>query len=332
MIDISNLYIHGRYINEDVLHIYNTASGIEFNAAAYFISIKMKAVANQQEKAWMRVIIDNDYDNTIDLKIGTKEEEHQIYQNKTKKAHNFKILKVSEAIESYVDIISLDVDGSFLSKPTYDKTFLIYGDSTVSAYGNLGKLNEVKTLFDTDGLQGYCFLTCKEFNASMNSVNGSGWGISFSPWTTPKRRPLLALYDKVAPLSSLSYDMKNLNPTLAIISLGTNDSYYFIEGEINKTKDDLIKEFKDSYHKLLSNIKRDFNDIPIIMVYGVMKERHNYDVMREVYQENKDEFNLFLAFLEGDGMGISAHPSRASHKEISIQLINIIKEIYNGKK
>ena len=38
MIDISNLYIHGRYINEDVLHIYNTASGIEFNAKASFIS------------------------------------------------------------------------------------------------------------------------------------------------------------------------------------------------------------------------------------------------------------------------------------------------------
>ena len=327
MIVFPNLFIHGRYSYDGVIHIYNTASGIEFNASAFFIKVKMKAVANQKELAWCRFIIDDDYKSALDIKIDDKEKEYVLFSSSIKKNHNFKLLKVSEAIESYVDIMDILVNGDFCEKPSYDKTFLIYGDSTISAYGNLGKVGEEKTFFDTDGLNGYAFLTCKAFNATMNSVNGSGWGLSFSPWTTPKRRPLLALYDKVAPLSSLSYDMKNLNPSLVIISLGTNDSYYFIEGETGKTKDELIKEFKDDYFKLLSNIKRDFSNVPIIMVYGVMKERHNYKVMKEIYLDNKDKFNLYEALIEGDGLGISAHPSKDSHHHISEVLIEKIKEI-----
>ncbi|MBO4668186.1 MAG: hypothetical protein J5666_08715 [Bacilli bacterium] len=330
MIDLNNIYMHGRYILDSSLHIYNTGSGIEFNVCANFLSIKMKAISNQQDKAWMRVIIDNDYDNALELKFSSLEE-FVLLDSKKEEVHNFKVLKVSEAIESYVDITNIELKGHYLDKPVYDKTFLVYGDSTVSAYGNLGKLEDEKTLFDTDGLLGYCYLTCKEFKASMNSVNGSGWGVSFSPWTTPKRRPLLKLYDKVAPLSSLSYDMKNINPTLAIISLGTNDSYYIIEGEENKTKNDLIKEFKNDYQKLLANIKKDFNDIPIIMVYGVMKERHNYQVMQEIYEENCDKYNLYQACIEGDGLGVSSHPTYLSHKKISEELIKLIKEILNEK-
>lgn len=327
MMNLNSFYIHGRVINDDVLHIYNTASGIEFNACAYFIKVIMKTIPKQKDEAWMKVIIDNDYDHPVDLKVSKEEKEFVLYSSSSKEQHNIKLLKASEAIESYVDIIDININGDYLDKPKYDKTFLVFGDSTVSGYGNLGHLTDEKTLFDTDGLLGYAFLTAKEFNASMSSVNGSGWGLCFSPWTTPKRRPLLALYDKVAPLSTLPYDIKTIKPTLALISLGTNDSYYIIEGEENKTKEDLEKEFKKDYKVLLELIKRDYGNIPVIMVYGVMRERHNYQLMHEVFLENKDSFNLYEACFEGDGMGVSGHPTYISHKEISLKLIELIKVI-----
>ena len=327
MINTNYLFLHGRVINDDILHIYNTASGIEFNACANFIKVIMKTISNQQSEAWMKVIIDNDYDHALDLKVDTNEKEFVLFSSSKKEYHNIKLLKASEAIESYVDIIDIIIDGEYLDKPVYDKTFLVFGDSTVSAYGNLGSVSDVKTLFDTDGLQGYAFLTSLAFKASMNSVNGSGWGVSFSPWTTPKRRPLLKLYDKVAPLSSLSYDTKIINPSLVIISLGTNDSYYIIEGEDGKTKEELQEEFKKDYLSLLELIKRDYGMVPIIMVYGVMRERHNYELMHELYLENKDNFNLYEACIEGDGMGVSGHPSAKSHREISTKLIELIKVI-----
>ena len=326
MIDLNNIFIHGRYICDDVLHIYNTLSGVEFNACACFISIRMKTIPNQESQSWMKVVIDNDYDNAQDIKVSSTLEEFTIYHG-PKEAHNYKILKASEAIESYLDIVDITVTGEFLDKPKYDKTFLVYGDSTVSSYGNLGGVNDQKTLFDTDGLKGFVFYLAKAFNATVNSVNGSGWGVCFSPWTTPMRRPLLNLFDKVAPLSEVKFDLSKVKPNLAIISLGTNDSYYIINGENGKTKEELIDEFKLYYHRLLESIKKEFNDIPIIMVYGVMRERHNYQTMHEIYLENKDSFNLYEACFEGDGKGVGMHPSYLGHKDVSDKLIELIKVI-----
>lgn len=329
MINLDNIYVHGRYYLCDQLQIFNTASGIEFNANLSFFSIKMKAVAKQKNQAWMKVIIDNDYDNQVDIKIDTNEKEYVIFSHKENKIHNIKVLKASEAIESFVEISDISVKGEFLDKPKYDKTFLVIGDSTVSAFGNLGRVGEEKTLFDTDGLKGYCYLTSIYFNASMNSLNGSGWGLVFSPWTTPKRRPLLSLFSKVAPLSDLEFDIKNINPSLVIISLGVNDYFYINIGEERKTKEELIDEFKNGYHTLLELIKTNYGSIPVVMVYGVMKETLNYPLMHNIYLDNKDKFNLYEALLEGDGLGITLHPSQASHKEMSIKLIEKLKVILN---
>ena len=326
MIDLSNHFIHGRTTFDGVLHIYNTASGVEFNACTSFLSIAMKTIAKQKDEAWVKAIIDDDYDNAIDIKVDSSSREFIVLNCDNREVHNFKILKASEAIESYVDISEISISGEFLDKPKYDKMFLVYGDSTVSGYGNLGKVNDSKTLFDTDGLNGYAFLSSKHFHATLNSVNGSGWGLVFSPWTTPMRRPLLNLFDKVAPLSDLSFDIKSIKPTIALISLGTNDSFYIASSEDGK-KDDLVNEFKASYKKLIGLIKDSFGDIPIVMVYGVMRERHNYQVMHDIYLENKEKINLYEALIEGDGQGVSGHPSIGSHKEISKKLIELLKVI-----
>lgn len=326
MIKIDKLFIHGRYSFDNVLHIYNTASGIEFNAVVKKITIAFRVIPNQQPNAWLRAIIDN---KTF-IEIKTKEETFsQVLSFDKEEVHNIKILKVSEAIESYVDIDDIDLDGYYLDKPKYDKTFLVLGDSTVSAYGLLGKNGEDKTLFDTDGLKGFAYLTSKAFDASMNSLNGSGWGLCFSPWTTPQRRPLLGIYDRVAPLSLTFYDVKQINPKVIIISLGTNDSYYFTLNSESKTKEELINEFKNDFHKLLVRLKEDFGSIPIFMVYGAMREAHNYAVMHDIFLENKKQFNIHEVKLEGDGNGVSGHPSLSSHESMSKVLIAKIKGVIN---
>ena len=331
MIDLNNIYVHGRAHFDTAIHIYNTASGIEFNANCSNIILKMKTISKQQNRAWMKVIIDNDYVHTLEVKTFDKVKEYLIFKSLKKEEHNFKILKTSEAIESYVDIIDLVIDGSFLDKPIYDKTFLVFGDSTVSAFGNLGHLGEEKSLFDTDGLNGFAYLCAKEFNATMNSLNGSGWGLVFSPWTKPFRRPLLELFDKSAPLSGKPIDVGLIKPNIVIISLGVNDALFINSGIEDKAKIELIKEFKDGYKKLLQLINNNYKDVPIVLVYGVMRETYNYELMHEIYLENKTDFNLYEAFLLGDGKGITSHPSKDSHKEMSLKLIEIIKEIL-GKK
>ena len=78
---------------------------------------------------------------------------------------------------------------------------------------------------------------------------------------------------------------------------------------------------------MFSLIKKSFKDVPIIMVYGVMRERHNYDLMHEVYLVNKDEFNLYEACIEGDGEGVGMHPSVNGHKNVSKELIKLVKVI-----
>ena len=329
MIDLNNIYIHGRYYYDGKLYLYNTASGIEFNFKGKKVTLSAKAEIGQTDKCWLRAIIDNDEENAIELKFGAQNQEICLFSSKNEEKHNIKVLKVSEAIESHICIDNLGVEGIFLDKPVYENTFLVFGDSTVSAFGNLGSVDDEKVLYDTDGLKGFAHLAARAFNASMNSLNGSGWGLEFSLWTTPKHSPLLYFYDKMAPLVDIKYDLKVIKPKLVIISLGTNDSYYCLEPEIGENSASLYLEFKNAYHQLLTNIKRDFDDIPIIMIYGIMKEKHNYELMHEVFLENKDKFNLYEALIEGDGKGVSNHPSKDSHQEIANKLITMIKGIIN---
>lgn len=326
MIDLENIFVHGRFFNsENGLYLFNTASGIEFNFTGKNVFIKMDVISNQQSEAWVKAIIDNDYDSSVDLKVGMNQE-FTIFKSDDNEIHNIKILKASEAIESFVIIKDLKLTGTYLEKPKYEKEIFAFGDSTVSAFGNLGTVTSVKTLFDTDGLNGFAYLTAKAFNASLNSLNASGWGLCFSPWTTPKRRPLLGIYDKLGPFEDKIFSFNNHNPLAIIISLGTNDSFYFSLGEDKKPKEELIEEFMNDYHVFLTKLKNIFPNSPIFMVYGLMREQHNYDVMHNIYLNNKDEFNLYECKLEGDGLGVSGHPSIQSHKKNSEVLIKMIKE------
>ena len=327
MIDLKNIYVHGRFHLDQKLYLYNTASGIEFNAFSKVIKVVMNVIPGQVNEAWVRIIIDNNYDNGLDIHLAEKEKEYVICAFDHNEEHNIKLLKVSEAIESHIVISDISLDGNYLKKPQYENELLVFGDSTASAYGNLGKATDVKQLYDTDGLNGFCFLCAKAYNIPMVGLTASGWGAAFSPWTTPQRISLVSYYDKVAPFSDISFDMKQVSPKAVIISLGTNDSYYIINGETGKTKEDLTKEFMNYYHKLLTLIKRDFHDVPIIMVYGAMRERHNYEVMHKIYLDNVDSFNLYEVVLDGDGKGVSGHPSIESDKKMSKELIKKIGEV-----
>ena len=333
MIDLNKLFIHGRYYyNDGKLYLYNTASGIEFNFRGKIASISLQAKIGQQARAWIRVIIDNDDKKPVELKFGPQMQEFKLNCSEVDKNHNIKIFKVSEAIESHVIISNLEIDGYFLDKPVYDYDLLVYGDSTVSAFGNLGNVDDEKTLDDTDGLNGFAYLVAKHFNLSPNILSGSGWGLSFSPWTTPMRRPLLKYYDKVAVIEDIPYDLTKVNPKVILISLGCNDSHYYTyTGEIGKTNNELLEEFQNDYHKLLTNLDGLYPNVPIVMIYGVMKEVHNYKPMHELFLKEKDLFNLHEAFIEGDTKGVSTHPSLDSHHQIASILIKMIEEIINGK-
>lgn len=328
----NNILIHGRFhydkYHNDIYHcdnglyLYNTASGIEFNVKGKCVSIDASVIPGQLEEVWVRAIINNNYDNPIDFVFkGNRKLNIGLNENNN---YNIKLLKVSEAIESHLVINGIDIDGEFLDKPKMGKEIIVIGDSTVSAYGNLGKPDDNKTLTDTDGLLGFAYLTCKGLNASMNSLNGSGWGLCFSPWTTPFRISLYSYYDKVAPFSKYDYDLKKIDPLCILISLGTNDSYYY---EDDLSKDSLNLEFKNKYFDLIDRFNKDFPNKPIIMIYGLMREKHNYDLMHEIYLEAKDKYNIYEFYYEGDGMGVSSHPSSKCDKEISDKLVSFIKEI-----
>lgn len=332
MIELDKLFIHGRYYYDGNLYLYNTASGIEFSFLGKKVIITLKADSRQLDRAWMRLIIDNDDKNAVDIKFGPQNQEITLYESIDNEIHNLKLLKVSEAIESHVIVSDLVLDGVFLDKPIYKDTFLVLGDSTVSAYGNLGEINDLKTLDDTDGLRGFAYLTCKEFNASMNSLNGSGWGVAFSPWTTPKRSSLLSFYDKVAPLDNHLFDVKSINPRYIIISLGTNDYHYiFNDFDDIKNEKEKLDEFRQTYHQLLVKLADDYPKAKIIMVYGVMLTTPNLEIMHQIYLDNKDDFNLYELASLGDGLGIGTHPSAASHSHVACDLIKLIKEIENEK-
>ena len=330
MIDLTNIYIHGRYSYDNDLILYNTASGIEFNFKGNSFVLDVKSsIGPQKDQAWMRIIIDNDYENGLDYKIEAQNQKIKVECQQINAKHNVKVLKVSEAIESHLIISDLSLNGSFLDKPIYDNLFFVIGDSTVAGFGNLGHLGDEKQLFDTDGLNGFIYLAVKAYNATMYSLNGSGWGLSFSRWTNPMRKPLLKYYHKVAPLENINCSFDNISPTIIIISLGTNDLSYIEFDHSLEEKNRLINEFKNDYNLLLNKLGSDFPKVPIIMVYGAMREKNNYQNMHDIYLNNKDKYPLYELVLDGDCLGVSNHPTINSHLEMSKKLIKLIGDIKN---
>ena len=305
-----NMLIRGRYktIN-GFLQFFNTGSGVSLCVQGKSITFDIKPIV---QSCFVYIIKDFDLnqktkyfiDEDIDLTIPLGDD----------KPHYIDLVKVNEAKENSLVIRDIKIDGKILKYAEKPNKFVkVYGDSTIAGYGILAHTGEAN-IETNDGVEDFCFRALYELNYDFDLFTGSGWGLTFSAYTEPKEIGIEKYTENLCVNSSEKWTSKKAD--LLIISLGTND-YAYIEENIGQ-KDSLFDEFFHSYKKIIEKERQDNKDLPVLMVYGSLKEEHVYPLIEQTYNKlSKEIDNLYIVKLPGDNSGISYHSFVTYHKKMA---------------
>ena len=231
--------------------------------------------------------------------------------------HTVRVLKQTEAQWSLCVLKNVSVTG-FLYPAPAEREFLIefIGDSITSGYGNLGDSSTpvAGIALMQDGTQAFAFLTAETLDVDHNMVSCSGIGIA-KGWTAINE---LDFYQRDCYYRDpdARYHGSVRSPDLIVINLGTNDQDRGCEEQA----------FKSGMRKLLTYIREQYPDVPIIWMYNMMTYGC-FTWARPIIAEFGGEgAGIYTLQLTPNKLGAGNHPSLEAHYAASEQLTAFIKE------
>lgn len=363
MLDSTLIKFIGRtlYDQENNINMmHHSGSGFEVKIVGTSLTADLIGTntTQQAKKPYLAVIIDG---NQNDVRVLSLDEKHNdklvLVEGLDYGEHTIRIIKRSEALDSFFGVKGVYTDGKFLDVDHRERFIEILGDSTIAGYGNETKqifINgipvkdelgynkyEDKTSANSNILKTFAYITAREVNADYSIVCASGWGLTGSIWTNPQTINLYEAYKRIYATSNNSfvnvYSDESYNFGLArkadavIISVGTNDLYYIeaMQGDpvgMQERK----KAFIDKYKELVDFIMYVYGSkTQIFMVYGAMVEMRMYQTVEAAYANLSSYNNVHLVKLQGDNGAVDHHPSTSSHEEMAQVLLAKVKEVMN---
>jgi hypothetical protein len=165
-----------------------------------------------------------------------------------------------------------------------------------------------------DGTQAFAFLTAEALDVDHNMVSCSGIGIA-KGWTAINE---LDFYQRDCYYRDpdARYHGSVRSPDLIVINLGTNDQDRGCEEQA----------FKSGMRKLLTYIREQYPDVPIIWMYNMMTYGC-FTWARPIIAEFGGEgAGIYALQLTPNKLGAGNHPSLEAHYAASEQLTAFIKE------
>ena len=318
--NLKNIKINGRYIIQDgKLVLFNSGSGISFKMNGKRFTI---TVGSKTRPCYYYLIIDRDYKNKA--KLSTPSNPVCCYSFNDEKEHIVDIVKANEANDSLLFIEDLEIDGKLLEYDhQYDKKAMVYGDSTIAGYGILS--HDEASIDTSDGVRDFAYHALYELNYDMDIFCASGYGLSFSAYTTPKTIGIYDYIKKVSVNSDFSWEHQNKHDIL-IISLGCNDASYISEQPNNK--EECVKMFIKKYQELIDTEIKLNSDIKILMIYGTLKEQQAYYLVEQAYESLKQLYkNLYIHKFDGDNTAASNHAFVTAHDRMAEELKEVLKSL-----
>lgn len=308
--------------------LYNSLSGFSFVTSSLRIVLKLKPLKVRDNRfPILSVIIDDDYNDITTIEVEEERNYEINFKNCVKR--KIKILKRTEAIDSYVRIIEIDSDKDIYKVVENKKYNLeVIGDSTMSGFGNcaIEPLKEMQGPKNTDALKTVGFVASRILDCNINSFNASGWGARASIFTTPEKLSLMDRFKYVCPTEDILWNHKKYIPDVLLISLGANDYFYIRERK--KFEKDALELFKQRYIDFIDEVHRYYGNIKIVMIYGQMRIVESYENYINLYNEIiKRHKDVYLIKLEGDTLGIDCHPSSEVNEKNGLLLVELLKEI-----
>ena len=320
MLDIDYLHVNGRYLFKDnLLYLYNGGSSVSFKMHGSAFTIKLEHIPSP---GYFYIIVDGDYSNKLKV---FNDNGFKTYVFKQKSIHYIDIIKANEANDNALMISDISVNGELLKYDhEYSKKVRVFGDSTVAGFGIL-EHNGPTSIHTSDSVQDFVYSALYELNMETDIVSASGWGLTFSSYTSPKNIGIIDFIDKLKVNTNLEYN-DDFKPDLLIISLGCNDNSYIEEDKA--LRDTKINYFKRQYQALIDSQIKDNKDLKILMIYGTLKEENAYYLYEETYEYLKPLYkNLYIHKFNGDNSAISNHAYVTAHERMKEELKTVIKEI-----
>ena len=320
MNDITRLHINGRYLFKDnLLYLYNGGSSVSFKMYGTAFTVKLEHIPSP---GYFYIVIDRDFKNKHKI---FNDEGFQSVVFKKKSIHYIDIIKANEANDNTLLIQDIAVNGEILKYDhEYTKKVRVFGDSTVAGFGILGH-HEEASIHTSDSVQDFVYQALYELNMESDIFSASGWGLTFSSYTSPKNIGVIDFIKKVEVNSNIDYE-DEFKPDLLIISLGCNDNSYIEEDPL--FRETRINYFKRQYQALVDSQIKDNKELRILMVYGTLKEENAYYLYEEVYEYLKPLYKyLYIHKFNGDNSAISNHAYVSAHERMKEELKTVIKEI-----
>lgn len=310
----------GRYkFDKNGLKFFNPGSGISFGAKARHIFVN---VMSEKKPAFVYLIKDFNYEKKEKILVADTRKIDIFFDDD--KVHFVDLVKANEAADNFIIIGPVFSNGYLIDIDEKDKKFVqVYGDSSIAGYGILS--HDGIADFDTnDGVENFCFRALYSLGFDYDIFAASGWGITFSAYTDPKTVGIEKFQDKITINSKEKWNGKT--PDFLIISLGTNDMSFILENPQNSQE--LMEKFIKSYENLIKKEREKNPQIPVLMVYGSLKEEFVYNLIEKTYQEvSKKLGNIHIIKLDGDNSAISFHSYVSYHKEMAEDLKKKIVQI-----
>ena len=305
----------GRYtIEKGGTKFYNTGSGISFYVRGGKSSIE---ITSEKGPGYVYLIRDFDYEHREKILIESKKEIDISFKDNN--PHFVDLVKANEPADNYMIFGPVLTDGELLEMEEKNKKFVkVYGDSSIAGYGILSHDGEPNYL-NNDGVENFCFRALYSLGFDYDIFAASGWGITFSAWTDPKTVGIEKFRDKICINSDVIWNGKT--PDFLIISLGTNDVSFMVENKENCEV--LTEKFIKSYENLVKKEREKNPEIPVLMVYGTLKEDWVYPLIGKTYKYLSEKYpNIYKVELPGDKSAIANHSYVTYHPKMA----DVLKE------
>ncbi len=249
--------------------------------------------------------------------------------------HRVQIYKRTEGNQGLATFkgILLSKDGEMLpwkDIPTRKIEFI--GNSITCGYGTEGLARTERWRPATENnYQSYAPIMARAFKADYHIVAHSGLGVvrnygykeKVSPSAMPDR--FNRVYDeKDQPL----WNFKQWKPDVVVINLGTNDF------STQPFPDKAV--FKAGYEKLIQEVRKQYNDLPIFCVVGPMIDEPCYSYVKEMVEDFRSVYQKKNVYFVGipnclmnpeRDLGSDSHPNYSGQRKIAGHVLPVIASV-----
>ena len=286
------------------------------------ISVNLKSTGEN----WFEVIVDNIVQDPVKVKglMNVK-----LISGIAPGTHTVEIVKRTEPMYGEVQFLGFDAGSGNIFYPgqSSERRIEFIGDSITCGLGNEAcDQNQAATAANENGYMSYAPITARniEADAAMISYSGRGLTTNYGGGTGGV---MPALYKMTLPSDGANtWDFSKWTPQVIVINLGTND----FSKDIPDTN-----TFISAYVNLIKDIRVNNKTAHIYCVQGPMLNGSSlaaarYFITSAVNQMNSSGDSLvhyfeFAPQTGADGYGAAWHPNIVTHKKMSDQLTEQIK-------